>query len=119
MSLETARRVLRIEAQAIQDVLARRARMRGFEVLWLPGTDHAGIATQTAVEKWLRKNEGVTRHDLGRDRGMIGPRHPERRIAEHAMPADQDVLQRVHRVTHVQVARDVRWRHHNRERRFR
>src|SRR5580765_5222446 len=51
----------------IQDVLARRARMRGFEVLWLPGTDHAGIATQTAVEKWLRKNEGVTRHDLGRD----------------------------------------------------
>src|SRR5436305_2732686 len=51
----------------IQDVVARRARMQGFEVLWLPGTDHAGIATQTAVEKWLRKNEGVTRHDLGRD----------------------------------------------------
>jgi len=51
----------------IQDILARRARMLGFEVLWLPGTDHAGIATQTAVEKWLRKNEGVTRHDLGRE----------------------------------------------------
>src|SRR5213596_3178184 len=51
----------------IQDILARRARMQGFEVLWLPGTDHAGIATQTAVEKWLRKNEGVTRHDLGRE----------------------------------------------------
>src|SRR5438034_9402396 len=51
----------------IQDVLARRARMRGFEVLWLRGTDHAGIATKTAVEKWLRKNEGMTRHDLGRD----------------------------------------------------
>jgi valyl-tRNA synthetase len=51
----------------IQDILARRARMQGFEVLWLPGMDHAGIATQTAVEKWLRKNEGVTRHDLGRD----------------------------------------------------
>jgi isoleucyl-tRNA synthetase len=50
----------------IQDILARRARILGFEVLWLPGTDHAGIATQTAVEKWLRKNEGVTRHDLGR-----------------------------------------------------
>src|SRR5437762_323733 len=50
----------------IQDILSRRARMQGFEVLWLPGTDHAGIATQTAVEKWLRKNEGVTRHDLGR-----------------------------------------------------
>src|ERR1700720_5031175 len=52
----------------IQDVLARRARMQGFEVLWLPGMDHAGIGTQTAVEKWLRKNEGVTRHDLGRDK---------------------------------------------------
>jgi len=52
----------------IQDILARRARMQGFEVLWLPGMDHAGIGTQTAVEKWLRKNEGVTRHDLGRDK---------------------------------------------------
>ncbi len=51
----------------IQDILARRARMLGFEVLWLPGMDHAGIATQTAVEKWLRKNEGVTRRDLGRE----------------------------------------------------
>jgi valyl-tRNA synthetase len=52
----------------IQDILARRARMLGFEVLWLPGVDHAGIGTQTAVEKWLRKNEGVTRHDLGREK---------------------------------------------------
>src|SRR5713226_3846470 len=53
---------------SIQDILARRARMQGFEVLWLPGMDHAGIGTQTAVEKWLRKNEGVTRHDLGREK---------------------------------------------------
>src|SRR6201984_2976825 len=45
----------------IQDILARRARMQGFEVLWLPGMDHAGIGTQTAVEKGLRKNEGCTR----------------------------------------------------------
>jgi valyl-tRNA synthetase len=52
----------------IQDILCRRARMQGFEVLWLPGMDHAGIGTQTAVEKWLRKNEGVTRHDLGREK---------------------------------------------------
>jgi valyl-tRNA synthetase len=52
----------------IQDILARRARMLGFEVLWLPGVDHAGIGTQTAVEKWLRKNEGLTRHDLGREK---------------------------------------------------
>src|SRR6187549_750505 len=51
----------------IQDILARRARMLGHEVLWLPGTDHAGLATQTAVEKALRKSEKVTRHDLGRE----------------------------------------------------
>ncbi|MFL6505761.1 MAG: class I tRNA ligase family protein [Candidatus Udaeobacter sp.] len=51
----------------IQDILARRARMHGFEVLWLPGMDHAGIGTQTAVEKYLRKTENKTRHDLGRE----------------------------------------------------
>ena len=51
----------------IQDILARRARMQGHEVFWLPGMDHAGIGTQTAVEKCLRKNEGQTRHDLGRE----------------------------------------------------
>jgi valyl-tRNA synthetase len=51
----------------IQDMLARRARMRGFEVLWLPGVDHAGIGTQTAVEKYLRRTENKTRHDLGRE----------------------------------------------------
>src|SRR4026208_1251795 len=52
----------------IQDILARHARMQGREVMWLPGMDHAGIGTQTAVEKWLRKNEGVTRRDLGREK---------------------------------------------------
>ena len=51
----------------IQDILARRARMLGKEVLWLPGTDHAGIATQTVVERQLRKEEGIKRHDLGRE----------------------------------------------------
>jgi valyl-tRNA synthetase len=51
----------------IQDILARRARMQGREVLWLPGTDHAGIATQTVVERMTRKEEGKTRHDLGRE----------------------------------------------------
>ncbi|HWX17575.1 MAG TPA: valine--tRNA ligase [Chthoniobacterales bacterium] len=55
----------------IQDVLARRARMRGFEVLWLPGTDHAGIGTQTAVEKHLRRTEKRTRHDLGREEFLL------------------------------------------------
>jgi valyl-tRNA synthetase len=51
----------------IQDILARKARMDGKEVLWLPGTDHAGIATQVMVEKDIRK-EGLTRHDLGREK---------------------------------------------------
>src|SRR5215831_9075765 len=51
----------------IHDILARRARMQGFEVLWLPGMDHAGIGTQTAVEKYLRTTENKTRHDLGRE----------------------------------------------------
>src|SRR5436190_17532201 len=53
----------------IQDILSRKARMDGFEVLWLPGTDHAGIATQTVVERTLKK-EGVIKHrnDLGREK---------------------------------------------------
>jgi valyl-tRNA synthetase len=51
----------------IQDILARKARMDGKEVLWLPGTDHAGIATQVMVEKQLKKEEKKSRHDLGRD----------------------------------------------------
>ena len=51
---------------SIQDILARRARQQGKSVLWLPGTDHAGIATQTKVEQALR-NEGKSRTDLGRD----------------------------------------------------
>jgi valyl-tRNA synthetase len=52
---------------ALQDILARRKRMQGFEVLWLPGTDHAGIATQTVVERQLRKEEKKTRHEIGRE----------------------------------------------------
>jgi len=51
----------------IQDILSRKARMDGKEVLWLPGTDHAGIATQVQVEKALKKQEHKTRHDLGRE----------------------------------------------------
>ena len=50
----------------IQDLLIRWKRMSGFNALWLPGTDHAGIATQSVVEKELKK-EGVTRHSLGRN----------------------------------------------------
>ncbi|HDD43779.1 MAG TPA: valine--tRNA ligase, partial [Candidatus Desulfofervidus auxilii] len=50
----------------LQDILARYKKMDGYNVLWVPGTDHAGIATQNVVEKQLKK-EGLTRHDLGRD----------------------------------------------------
>jgi valyl-tRNA synthetase len=51
----------------IQDSLIRRRRMQGFEALWLPGTDHAGIATQNVVERQLAA-EGLSRHDLGREK---------------------------------------------------
>ena len=51
----------------VQDVIARRKRMQGFNTLWLPGMDHAGIATQNVVERELRK-EGLSRHDLGREK---------------------------------------------------
>src|SRR5699024_3599629 len=50
-----------------KDALTRRARMQGLEALWLPGTDHAGIATQTLVERHLAKTEGKSRHDLTRE----------------------------------------------------
>ena len=53
--------------ETIQDTLIRFKRMQGFEALWLPGTDHAGIATQIKVEEALRKEEGLTRYDLGRE----------------------------------------------------
>lgn len=52
---------------AYQDALARFERLRGKRVLWMPGTDHAAIATQAAVEKKILKAEGKTRHDLGRE----------------------------------------------------
>jgi len=51
----------------LQDVLIRFKRMQGYKTLWVPGTDHAGIATQNVVEKKLKK-EGITRHDLGKEK---------------------------------------------------
>src|SRR5437899_8002944 len=51
----------------IQDILARRARMLGYETLWLPGMDHAGIATERQVEKAVKKEEKKTKQDLGRE----------------------------------------------------
>ena len=52
----------------LQDILIRYKRMQGYEALWLPGSDHAGIATQIKVEEELRNTEGLTRHDLGREK---------------------------------------------------
>jgi valyl-tRNA synthetase len=51
----------------LQDILIRWRRMQGYNALWLPGTDHAGIATQAVVERRIREAEKKTRHDLGRD----------------------------------------------------
>ena len=52
----------------LQDVLTRFKRMQGYAALWVPGTDHAGIATQIKVEEELRKTEGLSRYDLGREK---------------------------------------------------
>ena len=52
----------------LQDILTRYKRMQGYAALWVPGTDHAGIATQIKVEEELRNNEGLTRYDLGREK---------------------------------------------------
>ncbi len=51
----------------LQDIQIRMRRMQGYQALWMPGTDHAGIATQAVVERRLKENEGKTRHDLGRE----------------------------------------------------
>lgn len=53
---------------AVQDCVIRHKRMSGYEALWIPGTDHAGIATQTVVEKSLMREKHLTRHDLGREK---------------------------------------------------
>ena len=52
----------------LQDILTRFKRMQGYSALWLPGTDHAGIATQIKVEEELRTKEGLTRYALGREK---------------------------------------------------
>jgi valyl-tRNA synthetase len=55
---------------AIEDLLIRYHRMNDFKTLWLPGTDHAAIATQNVVEKKLLKEKNQTRHDIGREKFM-------------------------------------------------
>ena len=51
----------------LQDIVIRHRRMAGFEALWLPGTDHAGIATQAVVEKQLYRDHRITRESMGRE----------------------------------------------------
>ena len=53
--------------QTMMDALTRRRRMQGYEALWLPGMDHAGIATQTLVERHLAETEGKSKHDYSRE----------------------------------------------------
>ena len=62
----------------LQDILTRFKRMEGYAALWVPGADHAGIATQIKVEEELRENEGLSRYDLGREKFLErvwGPVH--------------------------------------------
>jgi valyl-tRNA synthetase len=72
---------------SIQDVLVRFERMRGRDALWLPGTDHAGIATQNAVEKLLAK-EGKTRFDIGR-------KAFEQRVRQHVEETGPAILNQI------------------------
>jgi valyl-tRNA synthetase len=70
---------------AIQDSIIRFKRMKGYKTLWIPGTDHAAIATQSKVEKDIYKKEGKNRHDLGREELL-------RRINEFALDSQITIL---------------------------
>jgi valyl-tRNA synthetase len=70
---------------AIQDTLVRFKRMQGHQTLWLPGTDHAAIATQSTVEKKLQKEEGKSRHDYGREEFL-------KKLNEFALESQNTIL---------------------------
>ena len=70
---------------AIQDTIVRYKRMAGYKTLWLPGTDHAAIATQSVVEKKIQKEEGKSRHDVGREEML-------RRINDFALESQNTIL---------------------------
>lgn len=70
---------------AIQDTIVRYKRMRGYETLWLPGTDHAAIATQSVVEKKIYKEEGKNRFEIGREEML-------RRINDFAMESQTTII---------------------------
>ena len=73
---------------AIQDTVTRFKRMQGKRTLWLPGTDHAAIATQAVVEKKIKKEEGKSRHDLGREELL-------KRIEEYATESHDTIVNQV------------------------
>jgi valyl-tRNA synthetase len=75
----------------VQDIMIRYKRMQGFKTLWLPGTDHAAIATQSKVEKEIQKAEGKSRHDLGRTEML-------RRIGEFAQNSHDTIVSQVNRM---------------------
>jgi len=76
---------------AIEDLLIRYHRARGYRTLWLPGTDHAAIATQNVVEKLLYQTEGKTRHDYGREEFL-------RRVWEFVGPTRETILHQIRRM---------------------
>lgn len=75
----------------IQDIMIRKARMEGKETLWIPGTDHAAIATQSVVEKEISKKEGKSRHDIGRTEML-------KRISEFATNSHDTIINQTKRL---------------------
>ncbi len=73
---------------AIEDILVRYKRMKGYKTLWIPGTDHAAIATQSKVEKDLEKKEGKKRHDLGREEFL-------KRVNDFALASHDTIVNQV------------------------
>jgi len=72
----------------LQDIMIRYKRMRGFKTLWIPGTDHAAIATQSVVEKEIYKKEGKSRHDLGREEFL-------KRVEEFARKSHDTIVSQI------------------------
>src|SRR3989344_2114573 len=75
----------------IQDIVVRYKRMKGYKTLWVPGTDHASIATQSKVEKELIKEEGKNRHDLGREEFL-------KRVEKFARESRDTIVNQVRRM---------------------
>ncbi len=72
----------------LEDIMIRYKRMQGYKTLWLPGTDHAAIATQSKVEKEIQKKEGKSRHDLGREEML-------KRIKEFAQQSHDTIISQI------------------------